>query len=89
MTVSLTRRTLRGFVWAFTGSAGQALLQIAATIVLARLLTPEQFGSMAAALLVVGLAGLDDRLVVHRQVVEDIALRHALGGVRADAVHAG
>ena len=37
---SLTARTVRGFVWAFTGSAGQAVLQIAATIVLARLLTP-------------------------------------------------
>jgi PST family polysaccharide transporter len=30
---SLTARTVRGFVWAFTGSAGQAVLQIAATIV--------------------------------------------------------
>ena len=55
---SLTARTVRGFVWAFTGSAGQALLQIAATIVLARLLTPHDFGSVAAALLVVGLAQL-------------------------------
>ncbi|HEY0812036.1 MAG TPA: lipopolysaccharide biosynthesis protein [Pseudonocardia sp.] len=69
MTVSLTGRTLRGFGWAFAGSAGQAVLQVAATVVLARLLTPEQFGSVAAALLVVGLAQLLTQLGVSAAVV--------------------
>jgi O-antigen/teichoic acid export membrane protein len=69
-TSSLTARTLRGFIWAFTGSAGQAVLQIAATIVLARLLTPEQFGSVAAALLIVGLAQLLTQLGVSAALVQ-------------------
>ena len=74
---SLTARTVRGFVWAFTGSAGQAVLQIAATIVLARLLTPQEFGSVAAALLVVGLAqlltqvGVSAALVQRRELTDD------------------
>ena len=74
---SLTARTVRGFVWAFTGSAGQAVLQIAATIVLARLLSPHEFGSVAAALLVVGLAqlltqvGVSAALVQRRELADD------------------
>ena len=67
---SLTARTVRGFVWAFTGSAGQAVLQIAATIVLARLLTPQEFGSVAAALLVVGLAQLLTQVGVSAALVQ-------------------
>jgi PST family polysaccharide transporter len=83
-TSSLTARTLRGFVWAFTGSAGQAVLQIAATIVLARLLTPEQFGSVAAALLIVGLAQLLTQLgvsaaLVQRQTLTDDDVAAAFG----------
>ena len=83
-TTSLTGRTLRGFVWAFTGSAGQAVLQIAATVVLARLLTPEQFGSVAAALLIVGLAQLLTQLgvsaaLVQRQTLTDDDVAAAFG----------
>ncbi|GAA4554001.1 lipopolysaccharide biosynthesis protein [Pseudonocardia xishanensis] len=73
---NLTARTARGFAWAFTGSVGQAVLQILATIVLARLLTPEEFGSVAAALLVVGLTQLVTQLgvaaaLVHRRELTD------------------
>jgi O-antigen/teichoic acid export membrane protein len=69
---SLTGRTLRGFVWSFTGAAGRAVLQIGATVALARLLTPAEFGAVAAALLVVGLAQLVTQLgvapaLVHRK----------------------
>ncbi len=73
-TTGLTARAVRGFAWAFTGSVGQAVLQIAATVVLARLLTPEQFGSVAAALLVVGLAQLLTQLGVSAALVQ----RHTL-----------
>lgn len=74
---TLTGRAVRGFAWAFTGSAGQAVLQIAATIVLARLLTPEQFGSVAAALLVVGLAQLLTQLGVSAALVQRRELEDA------------
>lgn len=73
---SLTARTARGFAWVFTGSVGQAVLQIVATVVLARLLTPDEFGSVAAALLVVGLTQLVTQLgvaaaLVHRPELTD------------------
>ncbi len=73
-TASLTAHTVRGFAWAFTGSVGQAVLQIAATVVLARLLTPQQFGAVAAALLVIGLAQLLTQLGVSAALVQ----RHTL-----------
>ncbi len=73
---SLTARTARGFAWAFTGTVGQAVLQIGATVALARLLTPEEFGAAAAALLIVGLTQLVTQLgvaasLVHREDLDD------------------
>ncbi|MEQ3554498.1 lipopolysaccharide biosynthesis protein [Pseudonocardia nematodicida] len=69
---NLTARTARGFAWAFTGTVGQAVLQLGATIALARLLTPDEFGAAAAALLIVGLTQLVTQLgvaaaLVHRR----------------------
>lgn len=52
---SLTAVTVRGFAWAFTGTVSQALLQVGSMVVLARLLTPAEFGAAAAAGLIVGL----------------------------------
>ncbi|ANY07989.1 lipopolysaccharide biosynthesis protein [Pseudonocardia sp. HH130630-07] len=72
---SLTGRTARGFAWAFTGTVGQAVLQLGATVALARLLTPEQFGSAAAALLIIGLTQLVTQLGVGAALVH----RHDLG----------
>ncbi|OLM29401.1 Lipopolysaccharide biosynthesis protein WzxC [Pseudonocardia sp. Ae717_Ps2] len=69
---SLTTRTARGFAWAFTGTVGQAVLQIGATVALARLLTPDEFGAAAAALLVVGLTQLGVAAsLVHRERLDD------------------
>ncbi|MEJ8281962.1 lipopolysaccharide biosynthesis protein [Pseudonocardia spirodelae] len=74
---SLTARTARGFAWAFTGTVGQAVLQIGATVALARLLTPDEFGAAAAALLVVGLTQLVTQLGVAASLVhrEDLGER--------------
>ncbi|WP_224392457.1 lipopolysaccharide biosynthesis protein [Pseudonocardia sp. ICBG1293] len=73
---SLTARTARGFAWAFTGTVGQAVLQIGATVALARLLTPDEFGAAAAALLIVGLTQLVTQLgvaasLVHRKDLDE------------------
>ena len=45
-----------GIAWTFSGTAAQAILQVATTMVLARLLTPEVFGAVAAALVVIKVA---------------------------------
>jgi PST family polysaccharide transporter len=74
---SLTSLTVRGFAWAFTGTVSQALLQIISMVVLARLLTPAEFGAAAAAGLVVGLSqvvsqiGVGPALVQRRVLTDD------------------
>ncbi|HEY4673724.1 MAG TPA: lipopolysaccharide biosynthesis protein, partial [Nitrososphaerales archaeon] len=53
---SITDRTLRGFFWTSTGTGIQVLLQVAVLAVLARLLTPSDFGLVAAASVVVSFS---------------------------------
>ena len=52
----LTLRTLSGFTWAFLTSGGQALLSLAIMMTLSRLLTPQDFGMVAIALVFIALA---------------------------------
>ena len=53
---TLTLRTLSGFTWAFLTSGGQALLSLAIMMTLSRLLTPQDFGMVALALVFIALA---------------------------------
>ena len=53
---SLTGRTLAGLKWAGLSAAGQALLTVSILAVLARLLTPEDFGLVAIAMIFVTAA---------------------------------
>ena len=46
----LTRRTARGMAWAYGSYVGGRVLVLVATAILARLLTPEEFGVVALAL---------------------------------------
>jgi O-antigen/teichoic acid export membrane protein len=50
---SMTHRTLGGVFWLLSGSGVQALLRIAVIVVMARLLTPADFGLVAGALVFV------------------------------------
>jgi PST family polysaccharide transporter len=52
----LGQRALDGILWAFSGAAAKGMIQILVLVVLARLLDPNAFGVVAAALLVVRLA---------------------------------
>jgi O-antigen/teichoic acid export membrane protein len=67
---SLTALTIRGFAWSFTGTVSQAMLQIVSMVVLARLLTPAQFGAAAAAGLVVGLCQVVSQIGVGPALVQ-------------------
>lgn len=68
-TSGLTQVILEGFVWIFSSTALQSLLRLAIVAVLARLLTPEQFGIVGAGLVVIGVTeqgtwfGVDSALV--------------------------
>lgn len=73
----LRGRTIRGVGWNLMGSAARALLQVGVLVLLARLVTPEEFGVAAAALVVVTLlslvaaVGLGPSLVQLRGLTEE------------------
>ena len=50
---SLTDKTLKGFVWNFMGTGFQAVISVVTLFFLARLLTPEEFGLVGSAILLV------------------------------------
>lgn len=52
-TLSLTDNTIKGFLWMFSGKGFQAIFQFIVTVVLARLLTPNDFGVVSAATVVI------------------------------------
>jgi O-antigen/teichoic acid export membrane protein len=66
----LARTTLTGFFWTFLGTGAQAVLQLLVLVVLARLLTPEDFGLVSAAMVVVGFSQIFSQLGVGPAVVQ-------------------
>lgn len=70
----LTHSTLSGFFWMFLGSGAQAILQLVVLIILARLLTPSDFGVVAAALVVLGFTSIFSQLGVGPAIVQRSSL---------------
>jgi len=66
----LTQRTVRGVLWTAWGKGANAVLQMIVLGVLARLLVPEQFGVVTAALVVMGFAGIFSQLGLGPAVVQ-------------------
>lgn len=66
----MTERTLGGLFWAFLGTGSQAVLQILVLVVLARLLTPIDFGIVAAAMVVIGFSAIFSHLGVGPALVQ-------------------
>lgn len=73
-TQSLTHRTLSGILWTAWGRVAQITLQTIVLAVLARLLTPADFGVVSAALVVIGFStivsqiGLGPALVQRKEL---------------------
>jgi O-antigen/teichoic acid export membrane protein len=73
---SLTDRTARAVQWRVIGAVISVLFQFAAGVLLARLLTPADFGVMTLAVIVLGLAqllgdlGIGDAVVQRAQLTE-------------------
>lgn len=74
-TSSLTVRSIQGLFWMFSGAGVQVILQIAALAVLARLLSPEDFGLVSAALVFVSFSTIFADLGVGPALVQHPALR--------------
>jgi len=72
---SLTSATISGGAWRTVSVFGGAVMQFAVTIVLARILTPTDFGTFGLVMIVVGLAsmpaflGLSSALVQRRSIL--------------------
>jgi PST family polysaccharide transporter len=75
---SLRHRTLSGIIWMGFAAGGRALIQLLILSILARLLTPREFGVVGAALVVVAFSQLFSRLGVGQSLVqiEAIERRH-------------
>jgi O-antigen/teichoic acid export membrane protein len=74
---SLTSRTLAGLSWTFSGTAGQSVLQVLVLVALARLLLPEDFGLVGAALVVVAFSEIFYQLGVGPAIVQRPLLEEA------------
>lgn len=74
----VTTRTLGGFAWSFLGAGGQALVNAIVVVILARLLTPAEYGVVGAALIVVNFVQVFTQLGVGPALVQlhDIQSRH-------------
>lgn len=67
---SLETRTLKGLLWTFGGTAAQTIVNAVVVVVLARLLTPQEYGIIGAALIVVNLAQIFVQLGVGPALVQ-------------------
>ncbi|HZO67375.1 MAG TPA: oligosaccharide flippase family protein, partial [Kribbellaceae bacterium] len=65
-----TRVAAGGFAWTSLGYGGQALSQLFLLVVLARELTPADFGVVQAALVVIGLGRLFTESIVGPALVQ-------------------
>ncbi len=70
MKEGLTKQAYRGFFWQALGSGFQSVIQIGVLIILARLITPDEFGLAQSALIVVGLANLLSQMGVGPAIVQ-------------------
>jgi PST family polysaccharide transporter len=70
----LFRRSLRALAWNYSGAAVRAVAQLAIGIVLARLLRPDQFGTVAIGWLMIGVGMLVADLGLGVLVVQRAAL---------------
>jgi O-antigen/teichoic acid export membrane protein len=85
------REVLSGLSWALSGSGVASILQLGVTAVLARLLTPSDFGTVAAATSVIGLAQLFSQVgvgptIVQRNNIAPDAIRTAHGFAIASGI---
>ena len=74
----LTRRTITGLFWTAGGRAAHAGLQLVGLAVMARVVTPAQFGVVSAALVVIGFSAIFSHLGFGPALVQrpEIEQRH-------------
>jgi teichuronic acid exporter len=80
--MSLTNRTISGMLWNMSGAAVQAALQLAIVSVLARLLVPQDFGLVGAAVVVIEFCQIFTQIGVGPAIVQrsDLRKEHVCAG---------
>lgn len=80
--LNLTQRTFTGFLWGATGSGVQVILKIGVLAVLARLVTPNDFGLMGIALIILEFAKMITHMGIGPALVQrlEIEQRHLITG---------
>ena len=77
--IDLAQKTLKGVFWSYSTFLGGKFLTFLSTIILARLLVPEQFGLVGYCLItiqyldILNSAGIDNSLIARRENVEEAA----------------
>lgn len=85
---ALAKSSLGHFLWMFGGGSVQAVLKIVILMILSRLLTPAEFGLVAAALTVVALAEVFGKIGIAPSIIQTEVLTegHVRTGVTATLV---
>ena len=80
---ALTRRTLSGFKWQILATGASALVSLLTVMILARLLTPQDFGQLAVAQAFIALADTLGRRGLGPAIVQrfDLTRRHVATGL--------
>lgn len=75
---SLTHNTLAGLLWMIYGKGAYGVLQIVVLAILARLVSPTDFGILSAALIVIGLSAIVSQLGLGPALVQrsELEQRH-------------
>ena len=78
----LTETTIAGLFWTSLAKGGQGLLQLVAILFLARLLTPQEFGLFAAAMVVAGFSAIFAEIGIAAAIVQrpELESRHIRSG---------
>lgn len=75
---SLTKKGIVGFVWNFSGSVIQIVIQLLVIGILSRLLTPEEFGVVAIIMIVVNFTNMFTTMGISSALIQlpNITTRH-------------
>jgi O-antigen/teichoic acid export membrane protein len=79
----LTQRAIGGMFWTFSGTGVQVGVQVLAIMALGRLLTPEEFGLMGAATVIIGCSQIVSQVgvgpaIIQRRELEPVHIRVAV-----------
>lgn len=68
--MDLKKKTFSGFIWLFAGNSSQTVFQILVTTILARLISPDDFGVVAIGTVFIGFSKIFSQLGMGAAIVQ-------------------